>query len=103
MPGAMPEVAPSPDFVANLERGASEETVVRAIVMMGQSLGKLITAEGIETAEQLARLKQAGCRSGQGFFLSPRLAAEDVEQLLERTLSQAAALSPRDSVFALVD
>ena len=41
-------------FVADLERGASEETVVRAIVMMGQSLGKLITAEGIETAEQLA-------------------------------------------------
>ncbi|MBL8349268.1 MAG: EAL domain-containing protein [Burkholderiaceae bacterium] len=87
-------------FVADLERGASEQTVVRAIVMMGQSLGKLITAEGIETAEQLARLKQAGCRAGQGFLLSPPLAAEEVGQLLEGMPAEPAPPAPRDSAYA---
>jgi diguanylate cyclase (GGDEF)-like protein/PAS domain S-box-containing protein len=91
-------------FVADLERGASEETVVRAIVMMGQSLGKSMTAEGIETAEQLARLKQAGCRAGQGFLLSRPLPAEQVELLLARTLGEAEPAPPvlRDSSHALL-
>jgi diguanylate cyclase (GGDEF)-like protein/PAS domain S-box-containing protein len=91
-------------FVADLERGRSEETVVRAIVMMGQSLGKRIAAEGIETAEQLGRLKHAGCQAAQGFFLSPPLAAEEVDRLLERTLRDAAPplASPRDSALALL-
>jgi diguanylate cyclase (GGDEF)-like protein/PAS domain S-box-containing protein len=91
-------------FVADLERGASEETVVQAIVMMGRSLGKVITAEGIETAEQLARLKHAGCRAGQGFYLSPPLAAEEVDRLLERMLgdAQAPLAPPRDSTLALL-
>ena len=89
-------------FVSDLERGASEETVVRAIVMMGQSLGKRITAEGIETREQLIRLRQAGCQTGQGFFLSPPLAAEDAERLLERMRPEPPPPSPRDSAYVLL-
>jgi EAL domain-containing protein (putative c-di-GMP-specific phosphodiesterase class I) len=91
-------------FVADLERGTSEEAVVRAIVMMGQSLGKSMMAEGIETAEQLARLKQAGCQAGQGFLLSRPLSAEQVDELLERTLgaSVQAPQVPRDSAHALL-
>jgi diguanylate cyclase (GGDEF)-like protein/PAS domain S-box-containing protein len=89
-------------FVADLERGGSEEAVVRAIVMMGQSLGKALMAEGIETQEQLARLKQAGCQLGQGFLLSQPLSAEAVDRLLQRTLGQPqkAAAAPRDSMQA---
>ena len=91
-------------FVADLERGANENTIVRAIVMMGQSLGKSIMAEGIETAEQLARLKQAGCQAGQGFFLSRPLTAEGVDELLGRILRETDPLpaAPRDSAHALL-
>jgi diguanylate cyclase (GGDEF)-like protein/PAS domain S-box-containing protein len=71
-------------FVADLERGLDDETIVRSIVMLGTSLGKTIMAEGIETAEQLARLKAAGCQAGQGYFLSRPLAAEQVDELLDR-------------------
>ncbi len=86
-------------FVADLERGIKEETVVRAIVMMGQSLGKTVMAEGIESAGQLARLKQAGCQAGQGFFLSRPLPPEAVDALLERLLVDAprAALPAPDT------
>jgi diguanylate cyclase (GGDEF)-like protein len=92
-------------FVADLERGASGETVVQAIVMMGRSLGKAITAEGIETAEQLARLKHAGCQAGQGFLLSPPLAAEEVDRWLERMRGDPAPplASARDSALAMLD
>jgi len=81
-------------FVADLERGTSEETVVRAIVMMGQSLGKSIMAEGIETAGQLARLKQAGCQAGQGFLLSHPLRVEQVDALLARMRGGSAPTAP---------
>jgi diguanylate cyclase (GGDEF)-like protein/PAS domain S-box-containing protein len=91
-------------FVADLERGRSEETIVRAIVMMGQSLGKRVTAEGIETAHQLARLKHAGCHAAQGFYLSYPLSAAQVDQLLEHILGDAepAPPAPRDSAHALL-
>ncbi len=91
-------------FVADLERGTSDEAVVRAIIMMGRSLGKSIMAEGIETAAQLERLKEAGCQAGQGFFLSRPLTAEQVEQLLERLLREPgqARLQPQDSAHALL-
>ena len=81
-------------FVADLERGIREETVVRAIVMMGQSLGKTVMAEGIESAGQLARLKQAGCQAGQGFFLSPPLPPDEVDVLLDRLLADAPRTTP---------
>jgi EAL domain-containing protein (putative c-di-GMP-specific phosphodiesterase class I) len=81
-------------FVADLERGIREETVVRAIVMMGQSLGKTVMAEGIESAGQLARLKQAGCQAGQGFFLSPPLPPDEVDVLLDRLLADAPRAAP---------
>jgi EAL domain-containing protein (putative c-di-GMP-specific phosphodiesterase class I) len=71
-------------FVADLERGLGDETIVRSIILMGTSLGKTIMAEGIETAGQLARLKAAGCQAGQGYFLSRPLAAEQVDELLDQ-------------------
>jgi diguanylate cyclase (GGDEF)-like protein len=40
-----------------------------AIVGLGNALGLDVVAEGIESAEQLAAMRQAGCRLGQGFFL----------------------------------
>jgi diguanylate cyclase (GGDEF)-like protein/PAS domain S-box-containing protein len=56
-------------FVARLGAGRAEEAVVRSIVLLGSSLGKAVVAEGIETAEQLERLRRLGCRYGQGYLL----------------------------------
>jgi EAL domain-containing protein (putative c-di-GMP-specific phosphodiesterase class I) len=70
-------------LVADLGRGAAEAAVVRAVVLLGNSLGKAIVAEGIETAAQLDELRRMGCSAGQGFHLSRPLAAEQVDRLLE--------------------
>jgi diguanylate cyclase (GGDEF)-like protein/PAS domain S-box-containing protein len=69
-------------FVMRLEQGANETAVVRSIVLLGSALGKAVVAEGIETEEQLAQLREMGCRFGQGYFLSRPQAPQDVPLLL---------------------
>ena len=70
-------------FVADLQRGSKEASVVRAIVLLGNSLGKAIIAEGIETPEQMEQLCQMGCSTGQGFHLSRPLAPELIDKMLD--------------------
>ncbi len=71
-------------FVRNLRPDSNEAAVVRAIILLGTSLGKEVIAEGIETQEQLDILRELGCEGGQGYFLSRPLAADAVDALLLR-------------------
>jgi diguanylate cyclase (GGDEF)-like protein/PAS domain S-box-containing protein len=57
-------------FVQGIAGNVEQQAVVRAIVGLGQTLGKTITAEGIETSEELACLRSIGCDQGQGFLFS---------------------------------
>ena len=68
-------------FVAQLgdeENGGLTDAVLR----LGQALGLVTIAEGIESASQLDRLRAMGCPLGQGFFFSPPLEAEEIISLL---------------------
>ena len=53
-------------FVANLPSSKHSQSIVRTIVGLAKSLGMSIIAEGIETEEQLAHLKDEGCDQLQG-------------------------------------
>jgi diguanylate cyclase (GGDEF)-like protein/PAS domain S-box-containing protein len=77
-------------FVRDLHLGSNESAVVRAIVLLGNSLGKSIIAEGIETDAQLTLLREMGCGVGQGFHLARPLAPEVAEAMLERIVVDAA-------------
>ena len=56
-------------FIAALdEDGGSAAGIVRAIIGLGRALGKLVVAEGIETAAQASLLANLGCPLGQGFL-----------------------------------
>jgi diguanylate cyclase (GGDEF)-like protein/PAS domain S-box-containing protein len=70
-------------FVQNLRAKSKEFEIVRAIVSLGNSLGKSVIAEGIETPAQLEQLRALGCEMGQGYHLSYPLAAERAEALLD--------------------
>jgi len=71
-------------FVQRLNGGGQEEnTVVRAIMMLAQEMKMSVIAEGIETAEQAAFLKNLNCPYGQGFLFSKPLKAEDVMALFD--------------------
>jgi diguanylate cyclase (GGDEF)-like protein len=53
-------------FVAGLGRDAAAEAIVAAIVRLARELGKLVTAEGVETEEQHRFLARLGCDRAQG-------------------------------------
>ena len=59
-------------------RGKSAATIVRAIVGLGANLGISTTAEGVETAQQFAQIRQKGCTEVQGYFISPPRPAPEV-------------------------
>jgi len=69
-------------FTAAIGHGRDVPVLVRSIVKLGQTLHMEVLAEGIETAEQLTRLRAIDCRLGQGFHFSPALPANEVIELL---------------------
>lgn len=69
-------------FVRDMVSDANDAAIVRAIVGVAKSLGLMLVAEGIESAEQLDCLRRLGCECGQGFFFSPSVSAEDCRNML---------------------
>ncbi len=65
-------------FVAGLERpGSPDRAIISAAIVLGQSLGFTVVAEGVETESQLAVLRELGCDVVQGYLFSrPAPAAE---------------------------
>jgi diguanylate cyclase (GGDEF)-like protein len=61
-----------------------QRAIVRAITTLGQSLGVSILAEGIEDADQLARLQSDGCTSVQGFLFSKPVPTSQLKDIFER-------------------
>jgi diguanylate cyclase (GGDEF)-like protein/PAS domain S-box-containing protein len=62
-------------FVADMHSRRDDAAIVRAVINLGQSLGMEVVAEGVETAEQEAVLRQLGCGYGQGFLYSKAIPA----------------------------
>ncbi len=58
------------EFVQVPDSDSKSAALAGAIVAMSESLGILTVAEGIETAEQAARMRALGCTFGQGFFFA---------------------------------
>jgi EAL domain-containing protein (putative c-di-GMP-specific phosphodiesterase class I) len=71
-----------PAFVGTLSHTGDSDSLVESIIAMGDRLGIAVIAEGVETAEQLARLRHLRCPQGQGFWFSEPLAPEAAEELL---------------------
>ena len=76
-------------FVSELANRPDCVAIVRAISGLGRSLGITTTAEGVETAEQLDRLRIEGCTEVQGFLFSAARPAAEVAALLVRFGEQA--------------
>ena len=70
-------------FVSNIDDpGGENAEIVRTIVTLAHHLGMDAVAEGVETADQVALLKQIGCRNVQGFLFSKPLTEAEAEDLL---------------------
>lgn len=71
-------------FIRNLSNDPNDAAIVRAIITLGHSLDLEIVAEGVETAEQLARLRAEGCDEVQGYYFGKPMPAADFIELLRR-------------------
>jgi EAL domain-containing protein (putative c-di-GMP-specific phosphodiesterase class I) len=69
-------------FIAGLGRSREDTAIVTATLAFASALGLSVTAEGVETADQLQRLRDLGCMQGQGFLFSRPVPAADLPALL---------------------
>jgi len=84
-------------FIGDLGDNADDAVIIQAIISLGHSLGLTVIAEGVETVEQLAFLRDQGCDEIQGYWLSPPLPADSAEQWLTRPLAEPLLLALRRS------
>jgi diguanylate cyclase (GGDEF)-like protein/PAS domain S-box-containing protein len=71
-------------FVRDISSDPDDAAIVQAIIAMAHSLGIKVIAEGVETAEQLAFLRQHRCDGMQGYYFSRPLPSEQFTELLQR-------------------
>ena len=71
-------------FVSGLPDDGDNRAIVRAILAMADSLGLSVTAEGVETVEQVRALKEMACDVLQGYYFSIPVPAADIHCLLQR-------------------
>ncbi len=67
-------------FVMDVTHDSNDAAIVSSIVALAKSMDLQVTAEGVETAQQLEFIKQLGCDFGQGYLLGRPVPADEFEQ-----------------------
>ena len=70
-------------FVRDLDEGAEDAIITKAVIALGHNLNVKVIAEGVETKEQLAFLRHYGCDQIQGHYFSEPVDGEAMQRLLE--------------------
>ena len=65
--------------------GGRDRAVVQAIINLGEAMGLTVTAEGVESEQQLKALEKDRCHEVQGFYMSRPLDSAGVAALLHQT------------------
>jgi diguanylate cyclase (GGDEF)-like protein/PAS domain S-box-containing protein len=69
-------------FIGDIKHAEDDSPLVAAMIALAHRLGLAVTAEGVETPEQLAFLRRNGCDLLQGYLFSPPVTADRFEELL---------------------
>lgn len=75
-------------FIRGLHEGSQDAAIAQAIITLSRSLGLKVVAEGVETAEQLAFLREQACDEAQGYLISRPIPAPEFTQMLGRPWAQ---------------
>jgi diguanylate cyclase (GGDEF)-like protein/PAS domain S-box-containing protein len=73
-------------FIDDMIEDEKAQILVKSMIKMGSELGYEITAEGVETIEQLNLLKELNCMNVQGYLFSKPVKADDITNLLKNGL-----------------
>jgi diguanylate cyclase (GGDEF)-like protein len=80
-------------FVRELSRGGVAAAIVRSVLTLGHDLGLDVVAEGVETSDQAAQLRELGCRYAQGYLFARAL---PIDELTRRLHAQQLGTNPAD-------
>jgi diguanylate cyclase (GGDEF)-like protein/PAS domain S-box-containing protein len=69
-------------FVARMTEAQDQLEIVKTIINLGHNIGLKVVAEGVETAEQIHKLRELGCDYGQGYFFSVPLSSDDATNII---------------------
>jgi EAL domain-containing protein (putative c-di-GMP-specific phosphodiesterase class I) len=69
-------------FLTDIKQADDDAPLVAAMIVLAHRLGLQVTAEGVETPEQLAFLRHHKCDLLQGYLFSPPVSPERFEELL---------------------
>jgi diguanylate cyclase (GGDEF)-like protein/PAS domain S-box-containing protein len=81
-------------FVDGLGRDPEATAIVAAVMGMAHALDLRVVAEGVETADQVARLRTLGCDEAQGFFYARPGSADDIDARLASETAVSAGGPP---------
>jgi EAL domain-containing protein (putative c-di-GMP-specific phosphodiesterase class I) len=70
-------------FLEEVPQNDSAGALVESVITMAHTLGKRVTAEGVETGGQLEFLRSRGCEAAQGFYLARPMSAAALTEILE--------------------
>ncbi|MBI2802830.1 MAG: EAL domain-containing protein [Gammaproteobacteria bacterium] len=73
-------------FVSDVTTDPNDATMVKTMIGLAHNLSLSLTAEGVETPEQLAFLLEHGCETGQGYLFSRPVPAADFARLLGQSI-----------------
>jgi diguanylate cyclase (GGDEF)-like protein len=70
-------------FLDEVPQNESAGALVQSVITMAHTLGKRVTAEGVESGGQLEFLRSRGCESAQGYYLARPMSAAALTEILE--------------------
>lgn len=70
-------------FIARMFDNSRTAQIVKTIISLAKTLDLDVTAEGVETREQLEQLRELGCCHAQGYYFSAPLDKEGAERLIQ--------------------
>ncbi len=71
-------------FTRNLSQNRDDRAIIKAIINLARCLNIKVTAEGVESLDQLEILREEGCDTVQGFYYSKPMSTADVEPWLHQ-------------------
>ncbi len=77
-------------FVQEIAETSDSVAIIHAVAALGASLGMTTTAEGVETAEQLEKIREHGCAEVQGYYFSRPIPNTEIARLLHKHLAAVA-------------
>lgn len=75
-------------FVDGLAQSGFSETIIEALVKLAKDMKMGVVAEGVESSEQMTKLKELGIDLAQGYLFSKPLPCEEYLQVLNRAVSK---------------